>query len=53
MPIDDMGAFGKWAVVGVWLLGNVVFVIYDFAEGEMVGQYIRTLHPRIKKILRF
>ncbi len=53
VPFEEMGAFGKWTAAVMLGVGNIAFVIYDMAIGEMIFQYMRVLHPRIKNILRF
>lgn len=42
----DMGDFGKYSALGMLALGNIVFIIYDFALGRYVHIYIHWFKPR-------
>lgn len=53
VPFEEMGAFGKWTAAVLLGLGNITFVIYDIALGELITQYVRILHPRIQRIMKF
>lgn len=44
-----MGIYLPWIFL---LLGNLVFLIYDYALSLLVGQYVRQLHRTVSKWLR-
>ena len=47
--LEGMGAFGKYAVLVLWLGANVFFLVYDYVLGQLIDLYI---HWFRKKILR-
>ncbi len=52
IPIENMGQFGQYTLLILLGLGNVVFVIYDFALSTAYQEYMLKLHPKVKKILK-
>ena len=52
IPIEDMGMFGKYASLVMLFIGNIAFVLYDFALKLFVPDYESRLRPVIKKILK-
>ena len=53
LPIEEMEDYGKWAVLGLLGLGNVVFVIYDIALSRLVTLYMLKWRKAFRKIMRF
>lgn len=51
-PLEALGDFGKYSLWVLWGLGNLTFLMYDFAVTCIVGAYIRRLHPRLKKWIK-
>ena len=51
--LDELGVFGKYGAVALWLMGNAVFVLYDIAVSRMAMMYMTVLHPKIKGIFKF
>lgn len=51
-PIEEMGDFGKYTLWVLLGLGNITFFIYDFTISRIVSLYIKTLHPRLKKLIK-
>ncbi|MBQ6818498.1 MAG: hypothetical protein IJN42_01730 [Clostridia bacterium] len=52
IPIEDMGAFGKYTLFILLGLGNVMFFVYDLALSRVIAMYLKLLHPRVRHILR-
>lgn len=53
LPIEEIEDYGKWAVLGLLGLGNVVFVIYDIALSRLVTLYMLKWRKAFRKIMRF
>lgn len=53
IPLDEMEEYGKWAVVGLLAMGNVVFVIYDIALSRLITLYTLKWRKAVRKLLRF
>lgn len=52
LPMDDLGDFGKYTTLILLGLGNVTFVVYDFAISRLITAYLYKLHPKLKKFFR-
>lgn len=52
MPLDEMGDFGKWTVLVMLVVGNITFLLYDYAVSGMIAAYMRVLHPKLKKLIK-
>lgn len=50
--LDELGVLGKYGAVILWVLGNVVFVVYDIALSRFSMMYMMVIHPKIKKLLK-
>ena len=49
--LESFGDFGKYSVLVLLALGNVVFVIYDFALTRVISMYIHWFRPKfLRKI---
>ena len=59
MPLDDiLGVDGdvwwsKYAVPVMLVLGNVVFIVFDFALTRMAMVYLKVFQPKLRKLFRF
>lgn len=53
IPFDDMSKFGKWSVWILLLIGNFVFLIYDFLLTRLVSLYMLRLHKSFKRIFKY
>ena len=59
MPLDDvLGIDGdvwwsKYALPVMLILGNVVFLAFDFALTRMAMVYLKVLQPKLHKLFRF
>lgn len=51
IPIENMGQFGQYTLLILLGMGNVVFIIYDFALSTAYQEYMVKLHPKVKKML--
>lgn len=51
-PVESMGDFAKYSLWLLWGLGNLTFLVYDFAVTCIVSVYINRLHPRLKKLIK-
>lgn len=45
--LESFGDFGRYSVLVLLLMGNVVFAIYDFALTNLIWAYLYRLRPRI------
>lgn len=50
--LEEMGTFGSWSLFVTWLLGNVVFVVFDFALGRITWAYENVLRYRFFRWVR-
>lgn len=50
--IIEMGKYGIWGAVGVVLLANITFYLYDIVLVRVANMYLRLLHPKIKKMFK-
>ena len=44
--LAEMGVFGKYSVLAILGLGNVVFIVYDFATTRLVSAYVEWFRPK-------
>ena len=51
IPIENMGQFGQYTLLILLGMGNIVFIIYDFALSTAYQEYMVKLHPKVKKML--
>ena len=47
--LEGMGAFGKYAVLVLWLAANFFFLLYEYALTQLIELYVKWFR---KKILR-
>ena len=52
VSIIEIGRYGIWGAVGVVLLANITFYLYDIVLVRVANMYLRLLHPKIKKIFK-
>jgi hypothetical protein len=52
IPMEGMGDFGKYTVVILLVLVNIMFLIYDWALSVMYVDYMKRLHPRVAHMLK-
>ncbi len=52
VPVESFFILGWIGPVVMWLLANVVFILYDLALDGLILQYYRRLHPRLGKLLK-
>lgn len=52
IPLDMIDGIGKWTIPLLLALGNITFLLYDFALTGVISQYLRRFHPRIHKFFR-
>lgn len=50
--LDDFEDFGKYTMVILLSVTNVVFIIYDKAVSQLAGFYMYRLHNTVKRILK-
>lgn len=50
--LEEFGDFGKYSVPIILGLGNIVFIIYDFALTQLIDIYIMWFRPRILRKIR-
>lgn len=44
--LEDFGDFGKYSVLVLMLLGNLLFIVYDFALANIIRAYIGWFRPK-------
>lgn len=52
IQLDDFGYFGKYTMVILLAVANIVFVLYDKAVSQLAGFYMYRLHSIVKRILK-
>lgn len=52
LPPEILPKYGIYGIVGILLLANVTFYIYDIALVRMAGIYMYRVHPSVKKIFK-
>lgn len=52
VSLEDFGTLGKYGAYILLALGNIVFVVYDFAVSRMASVYIVMVKPKLKKIFK-
>ena len=52
ISVDDFGALGKYGAYIFLLMGNAVFIVYDFAISRMAVVYISRLHKQINRLFK-
>lgn len=52
LSFEDMGSLAQYGAVILLALGNVVFVIYDFAISRLAGTYIARFHSKIERLIK-
>ena len=52
MMLDGMEGFGEYAVLAFWGMGNVVFVIYDFALNYIFFAFDNWVKPVLNKKIK-
>lgn len=52
LSFEDMGRFAEYGAVILLILGNTVFIVYDFAVSRLSFTYYDKLHSKIEKLLK-
>lgn len=52
IPVDGMDDFGKFTVPILLLMGNVVFVLYDYVISRLVYLYVTRLRKYFRRIFK-
>ncbi len=52
ISLEDFGDFGKYTIAIVFVVENIVFVLYDKAVSQLAGFYMYRLHSIVKRILK-
>ena len=52
IPLETLSILGPAGPVVLWVLANVVFVVYDLALEGLIVQYLNRVHDRLGKLLR-
>lgn len=45
--LEESGPFGKYSILALLVLGNVMFIVYDFAITNLTYVYLHWFRPRI------
>ncbi len=52
MPLDEIGGLGKYSLVIMLALGNLLFLVYDFAVKRIKFIYLKVWQKRFHKIMK-
>lgn len=52
ITFEDFGDFGKYTIVILLAVANIVFILYDKAVSQLSGFYMYRLHNTVKRILK-
>lgn len=50
--MTEFGEFAKYGVIGLLVVANGVFVVYDLALSRLAQYYLYKIHPQILKFLK-
>lgn len=50
IPLDQTGAFGKYTILVLVILLNIVFVLYNYAMHGLIFMYLNKFHDKVQKI---
>lgn len=50
VSLEEFGVFGKYGAYIFLALGNIVFVLYDFAIAQVATFYLLRIHPQVKRM---
>ena len=53
IPMDEIGPFGRWSVLILLALAEVVFVIYDRCIGNLISLYFARFRRLLNRLFRF
>lgn len=52
IPMEGLGDFGKYTVLILLVLANIMFLVYDMALSKVYEDYMRKIHPKISRMLK-
>ncbi|MBQ2811676.1 MAG: hypothetical protein IJE63_00375 [Clostridia bacterium] len=52
IPFDDMGEWGKYGVIFLVILANVVFIMYDILLTKLITLYMSKFRKKFRKIFK-
>ena len=52
IPLEEMEEYGKWSVVVLLIMGNVMFVLYDICITRLVTLYLKKWQKRFRKLFK-
>jgi hypothetical protein len=47
--MESFGDFGRYSLLVFLLIGNIIFIIYDFAISNLIEAYIKVIRPKFLK----
>ncbi|MEG0899055.1 MAG: hypothetical protein RSD67_03100 [Oscillospiraceae bacterium] len=50
--MGEMGDFGKYGLLGLLLLGNITFLIYDFALTNLLVMYLKVIRKNLLRKIK-
>ena len=50
IPLESVAFLGKLTPLFLLLMGNLVFLLYDYCMDGLIVQYFRRLHPQVERI---
>lgn len=52
IPLEGLGDFGKYTLLILLALANVMFLVYDFALTRIYVDYMKRLHSKVIRLLK-
>ncbi|MBO5726140.1 MAG: hypothetical protein J6S00_03630 [Clostridia bacterium] len=52
IDVSEFGSYGTIGMVGMLVLANVAFFLYDIVLVRVANMYLKTVHPRLKKVIK-
>jgi len=52
IPFEEMELFGQFTALLLFVLGNVVFIIYDLALDRLISTYYIKMRPKVKNVFK-
>lgn len=51
IEMEELPVIGKYTVVLLWVLANIMFILYDIALGRIISMYYAKMHEKLRKKL--
>ncbi|WP_040197685.1 hypothetical protein [Candidatus Soleaferrea massiliensis] len=52
LPVfEAFGVYGIWGIIGLWVVANLVFILYDVALTRVISMYVNWFRPKFLRKL--